>query len=49
VTVYFYNDLVTDSFYRDKFKNRFSTEAVDLFIYPYLFSFECFLSLGATT
>jgi hypothetical protein len=22
---------------------------VDLFIYPYLFSFECFLSLGAAT
>jgi hypothetical protein len=22
---------------------------VDLFIYPYLFSFECFLSLGAVT
>jgi hypothetical protein len=22
---------------------------VDLLIYPYLFSFECFLSLGATT
>jgi hypothetical protein len=25
------------------------SEAVDLFIYPYLISFECFLSLGAAT
>jgi hypothetical protein len=46
VTVYFRNDLVTGCFYREQI---YRTKAVDLFIYPYLFSFECFLSLGAAT
>jgi hypothetical protein len=47
VAVYFHNDLVTDYFYKDNIKNRFSKQWIFLFIRFY--SIECFLSLGAAT
>jgi hypothetical protein len=48
VTVYFPNDVVTDCFFRDKSKNRFSISSGSFYLSIYIF-FECLLSLGAAT
>jgi hypothetical protein len=38
------NNMIIDCFYRDKYKNRFiAQKTMDLFIYPYLLKFICFL------